>query len=113
MRSTVLFFFSFLLPLPAPAPQTSTPPVYLGFDRNDYPGDAALPILRKSFSFTGYWLSPPPGEKNNTWLGKRKILRSQGFGFLLLYRGRKSREVESSGAAIDAGYRDAKDAAAA
>jgi hypothetical protein len=113
MRTTALFFFSLLFAFPASPPQTSAQQAYLGFDRNDYPGDAALPILRKSFSFTGYWLSPPPGEKNNTWLGKRKLLRSQGFGFLLLYRGRESREVESSGAAIDAGYRDAKDAAAA
>ena len=36
---------------------------YLGFDRNIYPGDAALPTLRKTFSFAGYWLSPPPFEK--------------------------------------------------
>jgi hypothetical protein len=112
MRTTALFFSSLLFAVPAPHPQTSAPQAYLGFDRNDYPGDAALPILRKSFSFTGYWLSPPPGEKNNTWLGKRKLLRSQGFGFLALYRGRKSTEVESSGAAMEAGYQDAKNAAA-
>src|SRR6267143_5567909 len=49
---------------------------YLGFDRNIYPGDAALPALRKTFVFTSYWLSPPPGEKINTWLGKREFLRS-------------------------------------
>jgi len=29
---------------------------YLGFDRNEYPGDAALPVLRKTFSFSGYEL---------------------------------------------------------
>jgi len=86
---------------------------YLGFDRNIYPGDVALPVLRKTFAFMGYWLSPPPGEKTNTWLGKRKLLRSQGFGFLVLYRGRKSSEVESSGAAMEAANQDAKDAAAA
>ena len=113
MRATALFFFSLLLAVPAPRPQTSAPRAYLGFDRNDYPGDAALPILRKSFSFTGYWLSPPPGEKTNTWWGKRELLRSQGFGFLVLYRGRKSSEVESSGAAMEAGYQDAKNATAA
>jgi hypothetical protein len=35
---------------------------YLGFDRNVYPGDDALPVLRKTFVFAGYWLGPPPGR---------------------------------------------------
>ena len=69
---------------------------YLGFDRNIYPGDDALPILRKTFSFAGYWLSPPPGEKTNTWLGKRELLRSQGFGFLLLFRGPQVSELQKT-----------------
>src|SRR5580704_6518398 len=59
--------------------------VYLGFDRNTYPGDAALVTLRKTFSFTGYWLNNPPGETSNSWRGKREILNSNGFGFLLLF----------------------------
>jgi len=42
---------------------------FLGFDRNIYPGDAALPVLRKTFAFTSYWLSPPPGENLNTYKG--------------------------------------------
>jgi Domain of unknown function (DUF1906) len=67
---------------------------YLGFDRNIYPGDDVLPILRKTFSFASYWLSPPPGEKKNTWLGKRELFRSQGFGFLVLYRGPQIGELE-------------------
>jgi len=79
---------------PAPSPQTSQQRAYLGFDRNDYPGDAALPILRKSFSFTGYWLGPPPGAKSNSWLGKRELLRSLGFGFLVLYSGPQSSELQ-------------------
>lgn len=79
-----------------PYPQSAAPKkAYLGFDRNIYPGDNALPILRKTFSFAGYWLSPPPGEKTNTWLGKRELLRSQGFGFLILYRGPQSSELQS------------------
>src|SRR5256885_3970033 len=40
---------------------------YLGFDRNDYPGDQYLPLLRKTFRFTGYWLNRPPGATTNTW----------------------------------------------
>jgi hypothetical protein len=60
----------------------------IGFDRNDYPGDAALPVLRKHFSFAGYWLTNPPGETSNSWLGKRDALLKQGFGFLVLANGK-------------------------
>jgi hypothetical protein len=89
------------------------PQTYLGFDRNIYPGDAAVPILRKTFAFTGYWLSPPPGEKTNTWLGKRKLLRSHGFGFIALYRGRDSSEFKKSADASQKGTLDARNAATA
>jgi hypothetical protein len=85
----------------------------LGFDRNTYPGDDALPLLRKTFSLIGYWLSPPPGEKTNTWLGKREFLRSQGFGFLVLYRGRDSRELETDAVGRTKGALDGRDTVAA
>jgi Domain of unknown function (DUF1906) len=85
---------------------------YLGFDRNIYPGDDALPILRKTFAFSGYWLSPPPGEKVNTWAGKRELLRSQGFGFAVLYRGRESREFKTDAQAKQKGALDARDTVA-
>ncbi len=85
---------------------------YLGFDLNTYPGDDALPILRKTFSFGGYWLSPPPGAKQNTWVGKRHLFLSQKFGFLLLYRGPQSRELKSSLLAGKRGIADAVNAAA-
>jgi glycoside hydrolase-like protein len=86
---------------------------YLGFDRNIYPGDVALPVLRKTFTFTSYWLSPPPGEKTNTWLGKRKLLHLQGFGFVVLYRGRDSREFKKTADATQKGAIDASNAATA
>jgi Domain of unknown function (DUF1906) len=89
--------------------QTGETKVYLGFDRNDYPGDAALPVLRKTFSFSGYWLTPPPGEKQNTWSGKKKILDRLGFGFLLLARGRESATIRSG--AKEEGIADASEAA--
>jgi hypothetical protein len=69
---------------------------HLGFDRNDYPGDAALPTLRKHFSFTGYWLNNPPDERQNTWTGKRDILLRSGFGFLVLFNGRLDAEILKS-----------------
>jgi glycoside hydrolase-like protein len=86
---------------------------FVGFDRNQYPGDDALPILRKSFSFASYWLSPPPGEKSNSWIGKRRLMREQGFGFLLLYQGRTSGQLPYKKDSIEAGLADARGAAAA
>lgn len=80
---------------------------YLGFDRNDYPGDAVLEMLRKTFSFSGYWLNAPPGEASNTWQGKRKILSSNGFGFLVLFNGRLYRELRAPSDAKAIGARDA------
>jgi len=80
---------------------------YLGFDRNIYPGDAALRMLHETFAFSGYWLSPPPGEKSNSWSGKRELLRSLGFGFLVLYRGRGSHEFKNLQDAKKLGEQDA------
>ena len=113
MPATTLFFFSLLFAVPAPRPQTSAAQAYLGFDRNDYPGDAALPILRQSFSFTGYWLSPPPGEKSNSWSGKRELLRSRGFGFALLFAGPSSGELHDAPYTLKRAAEDAQAAAAA
>lgn len=96
---------------PRSAPQSARS--YLGFDLNSYPGDDALPILRQSFSFAGYWLSPPPGAKDNTWVGKRERLRSQGFGFLVLYAGPQSSQLKSLAQAKRKGSVDAQRAAAA
>lgn len=91
--------------------EQQAPRAYLGFDLNIFPGKAALPVLRKTFAFSSYWLSPPPGEKTNTWVGQRELLRSQGFGFLLLYRGPLSRELKNETAAIQKGTLDARNAA--
>jgi hypothetical protein len=84
---------------------------YLGFDRNDYPGDANLKILRQSFSFSGYWLNNPPGAKANTWTGKRQKLQSAGFGFLVLFNGRLYKELKHDAAGV--GQLDGQAAASA
>jgi len=76
-------------------PDTSPAPAraFIGFDRDLYPGDAALPELRKLFSFTGYWLTNPPRETQNTWVGKRDLLLRNGFGFLVVANGRLGAEL--------------------
>src|SRR5208283_3406428 len=80
---------------------------YLGMDRNDYPGDATMAALRKTFAFTGYWLNNPPGATSNTWQGKRKAIEAMGYGFLLLFNGREYQQLKASGNAAQVGSRDA------
>ncbi len=104
--------FALLLPVFLLAASAAAQSAYLGFDRNDYPGDAALPALRKTFRFAGYWLNNPPGATRNSWAGKREILRQNGFGFLLLSNGRAYSELKGRDAAAF-GTADGKAAAAA
>lgn len=92
-------FFAAHPPLRPPsqsADQTQTPPqrTYLGFDANEYPGDAALPALRKTFSFAGYWLNAPPGAKTNSWTGHRAAMLENRFGFLVLFNGRTESQLQ-------------------
>lgn len=86
------------------------PRAYLGFDLNEYPGDDALPVLGKTFSFTSYWLSPPPGEKRTNWFGKRSLLQAQGFGFVALYNGKLSKNLKSGPDAKQKGTTDGEKA---
>jgi hypothetical protein len=95
----------------SPAPVAGEKAPFLGFDRNIYPGDDALPILRKTFAFSGFWLGPPPGEKINTWKGKRELMKSLGFGFAALYRARPLNEVKKDASAKQKAIIDAKAAA--
>ena len=80
---------------------------FLGFDRNDYPGDTSLPALRKTFSFTGYWLNNPPGAQNNSWVGKRKLVETAGLGFAVLFNGRRYAELKPLARATHLGKSDA------
>jgi hypothetical protein len=97
---------NFCLPLLA---QNST---YLGFDRNHYPGDINLKILKQTFSYSGYWLNNPPGESSNSWTGHRAAVESAGFGFLVLFNGRLYAELKSVANAKRLGQSDARKAAA-
>lgn len=89
-----------------------TPSTYPGFDRNQYPGDANLEALRRTFSFSGYWLNNPPGEHHNDWQGKRRKIESAGFGFLVLFNGRLYRELKNEDKAAKLGKTDAHSAVA-
>jgi hypothetical protein len=86
---------------------------YLGFDRNDYPGDANLKPLHQTFSYTGYWLNNPPGASSNGWAGHRAAVESAGFGFLVLFNGRLDAQLKTVANAIRLGKSDALAAASA
>jgi hypothetical protein len=73
---------------------------FLGFDRNEYPGDGNLEELHRTFAYAGYWLNNPPGARTNTWLGKRGKLEAAGFGFLVLFNGRSYQELGTSAAEL-------------
>ena len=68
---------------------------FVGFDRNTFPGDAALPDLRQHFSFLGYWLNTPPGAHSNSWTGRRSSLMQAGFGFMVLWNGRLDADIKA------------------
>lgn len=86
--------------------EAQSPRTYLGMDRNDYPGDAAMKVLRQSFAFTGYWLNNPPGATQNSWQGHRKDVEAMGYGFLLLFDGREYSAIKASGDATRLGISD-------
>ena len=73
---------------------------YLGFDRNQYPGDQNLKVLRQTFSYAGFWLNNPPGENTNNWSGRRQALSSAGFGFLVLFNGRLEKQLQRNAAVL-------------
>lgn len=89
----------------------SSQPGYLGFDRNEYPGDANLKPLSKTFSYAGYWLNNPPGANANSWTGTRRTIQDAGFGFLVIFNGRTYAEIKAHGDAIKLGSSDAATAA--
>ncbi|MGA7340623.1 MAG: glycoside hydrolase domain-containing protein [Terracidiphilus sp.] len=101
-----------LLVLCALAPACMAQQSYLGFDRNDYPGDALLRALHKNFHYVSFWLNNPPGESADSWTGKRAILKKNGFGFLLLFNGRLDAQLKGRDAAA-LGAADGKAAVAA
>jgi len=70
----------------------------VGFDRNDYPGDAALPALHRTFAYTSYWLNNPPGSNSNGWTGKRRVVKEAGLGFLILFNGRLDADLRGKDA---------------
>jgi Domain of unknown function (DUF1906) len=111
-----VFLFALLPLLSKPSSHTTVlqgakSQTFLGFDRNEYPGDTTLPVLRETFAFASYWIGPPPGEKVSSWIGKRPLLEAQGFGFAVLFNGRDSPTLKNAADARQKGGADAERAA--
>ncbi len=118
LRAVLAAAFLFCVPLAGISQITSSIPAhaspetaYLGFDTNQYPGEANLSALQATFSFVGYWLNNPPGAKSDSWLGKRVLVRDHGFGFLVLFNGRLERDLKNPPSAATLGSKDARAAA--
>lgn len=88
-------------------------PTFLGFDRNEYPGNSTLKTLRQTFAYAGYWLNHAPGASSNTWAGHRADVEAAGFGFLVLFNGRLYAELKSVANAQRLGRADAQAATSA
>ena len=99
MRNRLFAIALWVLAMTLTAAAEAARPAYTGVDRNDYPGDVRLDALRQQFRYIGYWLNAPPGEQATTWMGKRAVVRSHGFGFLLLWNGRLDRDLQGKDAA--------------
>ena len=113
MRFVSAFLCMLLVAPCAFSPPTSPQQSFLGFDRNDYPSDDAMKLLRKEFVFTSYWLGNPPQTKSNSWSGKREFLRSLGYGFLPLFNGPTSGELRDETYTLKRVTDDVQSAAAA
>lgn len=109
--ATLLFVVASILFQPATA--TAQQAAFVGFDRNDYPGDNSLGALHKAFAYSGYWLNNPPGARANSWVGKRGKLEDAGFGFLVLFNGRLYAELKTVTRAAKLGQSDAQTAISA
>src|ERR1043165_1953648 len=66
-------------------------PIFLGFDRSEYPGDDVMRLLRTTaqIDFTGFYLAPAPSHPNAGWMSKRAFLAGLGFGFAPIYVGQQ------------------------
>jgi hypothetical protein len=66
-------------------------PIFLGFDRSEYPGDNLMQRLRAEaqIDFTGFYLAPAPSHSNKGWMDKKAFLQGLGLGFAPVYVGQQ------------------------
>lgn len=65
----------------------------LGFDTHTFPGETTMRAWKNTpgapYSWVGYYL-PSPCHKDASWVGKRELLTSMGWGLAVVYVGQQS-----------------------
>jgi hypothetical protein len=65
----------------------------LGFDTHTYPGEKTMRAWKNApgapYSWVGYYL-PSPCHKDPSWVGKRELLTSMGWGLAVVYVGQQT-----------------------
>jgi len=66
-------------------------PGFAGFDRSDYPGDAAVDWLQQNTNLVwcGYYLAPAPSHPSTSWMTNRARLVGNGWGIAPLFVGQQ------------------------
>jgi hypothetical protein len=75
-----------------PAAPGSDGATHPGFDTSLYPGDAAMAAWRNPsspYEWVGYYLQAPC-HRDPSWMGKRAMLTSMGWGLAVLYVGQQT-----------------------
>ena len=64
---------------------------YPGFDTNEYPGDDVMKkwLDAGPYRWVGYYL-PAPCHKDQSWVGKRRLLEDMGWGLAVIYVGQQT-----------------------
>lgn len=86
---------------------------FAGFDRSDYPGDAAMAWLlaNTNFKWAGYYLRAP-SHPDQSWSGKRAALAAEGWGLAPVYVGQETMGPGSHNVTAAQGSIDGADACA-
>src|SRR3954471_757032 len=65
----------------------------LGFDTHTFPGEKTMRAWKNApgapYSWVGYYL-PSPCHKDGSWVGKRQLLQSMGWGLAVVYVGQQT-----------------------
>jgi hypothetical protein len=87
---------------------------FAGFDRSDYPGDAAMAWLKANTNllWCGYYLGPSPSHSGTSWMGTRAKIAALGFGVAPIYVGQQVTGPGSKNPSLAQGTADGGDAAA-
>ena len=89
-------------------------PGFAGFDIDIYPGDPVMDWLKANtnLAWCGYYLGPAPSHPDTSWMGKRILLSSLGWGIAPLYVGEQRDRPGSTHPSAAKGQLDGEEASA-